>query len=52
MKDILDLELELNRSGWSLETQREILEHLQGKPKRFASPSSQEIYEESRRPRE
>lgn len=52
MKNILDLELELNRGGWSLETQRDILEHFKGKPQRYASPGSRAITEEYKQKKE
>lgn len=52
MKNILDLELELSRGGWSLETQREIRDHFKGKPMRFESEGSLQAAEEMKRKKE
>jgi hypothetical protein len=51
MKDsqsILQLELDLIKGGWSIETQRDILNWLKGVPRRFESPGSYAIDQEAR----
>ena len=46
--DIVDLELELIGGGWSLKRQEDILEWMKGKPKRFVSEGSRQIFEEAK----
>lgn len=46
MPDILDLELELQRGGWSLKTQREILEYFKGEFQGFTHSANMEEYKQ------
>lgn len=40
MPDLLDLEIEFRRGGWSAETQQRVLEALRGRPQRFYHPEN------------
>lgn len=44
VNDFLDLELEFQKGGWSLETQRDLIEWIRGEPLRFISVASRDIY--------